>query len=271
VRRSRARHSHLTRAPSRHVRRARNEMAQPGPVPEWRGPTRPSFGRALRLIATAGTAAGGMCLVLAMVAWVAARGTPHPAIPSPASSDVSGHASPRDRLMIRRTLATYRGAGLVSRRHFRVSSPGNWGISWAFRCPAGQHSTFIIRGGGGEDSGDDSDGHAQVDITGPAGHGISWHTSDPGDHSLLIASRCPWTVRVVLPRPPAGGQGARSPPDRTIGNGHHPASHGPRPGHPKNASTPRKLSTPRRRAEVNRTGDRRGAVSRRSAGSSGSA
>lgn len=219
MRRSLARHSHRTRAPSRHVGSASNNVTQPGPVPAWGGPSRSALGRALRLIATAGTAAGGMCLVLAMVAWVAARGAPH-AAPSPAASDASGQAGPAARLMIGRTMATYRGAIPVSHRHFRVASPGDWGISWAFTCPASQHSRFVITVGG-EDSGDagdhlrdDPDGRARVDITGSAGHGIYWRTSDPGPHSLLIVSRCPWTVRVVLPRLPAARQDVSSHPVR---------------------------------------------------------
>jgi hypothetical protein len=213
VRRSLARHSHRTRAPSRHLGRAGDDVTQPGPVPEWRGPGRSSLGRALRLIATAGTAAGGMCLVLAMVAWVAARGTPHPA-PSPVASDASGQAGPAARLMIGRTMATYRGAGPMSHRHFRVASPGDWGISWAFTCPSGQHSRFVIRDGseGSDDFREDSDGRARVDITGSAGHGIYWRTSAPGPHPLLIVSRCPWIVRVVLPRLPAARQDVSSRP-----------------------------------------------------------
>jgi hypothetical protein len=139
-----------------------------------------------------------MCLVLAMVAWVAMRSAPHASPPGTASSGVTTHASHGDRSLIGRTVATYSGAGPVKRRSFQLSGPGNWGIAWEFRCPAGQRATFIIRYGR-DDSGDGSDGPARVDTAGSAGHGTYWNTSDPGDHSLLIASRCPWTVRVVLP------------------------------------------------------------------------
>ena len=281
MRRSRARHSQLTRSPSRCARRARNDADRPDPVPEWGGPSRSSLGRALRLIATAGTAAGGMCLVLAMVAWVAMRGAPHPAAPGPASSGATSHASPSDRSLIWRTIATYRGAGPVNRRQFQVSRPGNWGISWEFRCPAGRRATFSIRANDG-----DSDQRARVDTGGSAGRGIYWNTGDPGDHSLLVTSRCPWTVRVVLPRLLAGHQGASSPPAGPSARVTNvkAGNHGPKVSHPKKPKQPKQPEEAQEAQEAEeaqapresrpRLRERLAAgavVSRRSAGSSGSA
>jgi hypothetical protein len=145
-----------------------------------------------------------MCLVLAMVAWATTMDAPH------------GHGHPGDRVLVGRTLATYRGAGTVSRRHFQVSGPGNWGISWEFSCPAGQHGSFTIK-----TDDDDADGRERVSTSGSAGHGIYWYYSDPGSHLILVSSSCPWTVRVVLARPPDRHPGPSSPPaSTTTGHGH---------------------------------------------------
>jgi hypothetical protein len=236
VRNPRARHSNPTRLPSRFARSARNRADQPGSVPEWGGPSRSSSGRAIRLIATAGTAAVGMCLVLAMVAWVAAMGAPGAGTPGTTSSGVAGHASPKDRPLIGRTLATYRGTGAPNRGYFQVSRSGEWGIAWDFRCPAGQRGTFVLADGDG-----DANPRQRVDTAGPSGQGIYWNTSDPDDHSLEITSSCPWTARVVLPRLPAGHQGARSDLGRSIAEGHRhkTARHGPKKAkHPEESQAP---------------------------------
>jgi hypothetical protein len=264
VRRSRARHSSRSQSPIRPVARARygaDQADAADPFPQRVGPRRYSIRRALRLIATAGTAAGGMCLVLAMVAWVATRG-------APGAEHATGKASPNDRLLIGRTLAIYRGAGSPDRGHFQIGRPGEWGVAWAFICPAGQRGTFVLA-----DSDDDADTRERVDTAGPAGHGVYWNISDPGDHSLVITSSCPWTARVVLPRLPAGHQGTGSHPGRTIARDHRhkTARHGPKAKHPKKARHP-KGEHPKKADHGQQAASRPGPdLSRRSAGSSGSA
>jgi hypothetical protein len=185
-----------------------------------------------------------MGLVLAMVAWVATMDAPN------------GHGRPGNRVLIGRTLAIYRGASPVSRRHFQITGTGNWGISWEFSCPAGQHGAFTIT----TDAASGSDGRERIGTSGSAGHGIYWHSSDPGHHLILITSSCPWTVRVVLARRPGGQPGRRSPPGSITGHGHgHKAAarepqvkhsrtpwHPKKPAHPKKPRHPKKARHPRK-------------------------
>jgi hypothetical protein len=278
MRRPRARHSHVSRSPSRIARRGANDEDGHKSLPAWAGPSRSSLGRALRLMAAAGTAAGGMCLVLAMVALVASMGAHGSGAPARPSGRVTGHPGQRDRSLNGRTLTTYWGTGAVNRRYFQVSQPGEWGISWNFRCPAGRLGTFVLAAGGNDPGQPDL-----VDAAGWAGHAIYWKADDLSDDSFVITATCPWTVRVVVPGPRAAHQGARSRHGRTSGQGHRhqAARHAPTATHPRRSTSRHqkqpghgKKASPQANASHGHQGPAPGRdrnVSRRSADSSGSA
>ena len=259
VRHYRTRRSVLGERPPRLLRSGGSHAGPPGQAAARDDPWRSPLRRRLRLIGAVGTAAGGMCLVLAMVALVATMtGT---GVPRRASSSVSGHPSshpgqPSHRpesqaghLLVGRTLAVYRGAGARKRSSFQLTRRGAWGISWGFTCPASHHGTFLMTEGGPGEKQDD-----QVDARGPAGHGVFWDTSDPGGHTLVVSSDCPWTVRVVLPRLIARHQAAGLHPRNGMGEDQRRKARAARPeaagdpgkpdsrktrGHPKKPGRPR--------------------------------
>lgn len=153
----------------------------------------------------AGTAAAGMCLVLALLALMAARGdttVSNVAASHGMARGDRGHRTPGRRpphlpgqpghQVADPTLATYRGTGSAKPHRFTVDKPGDWGLSWSFGCPAG-HGIFSIserHSGSGKE--------IKVNASGPSGHGISFQTKDPGDHSIAVTSDCSWKVRVFL-------------------------------------------------------------------------
>jgi len=193
------------------------------PSPGWRdsfrwpelaasAPSRPAVHRALRLAIATGTAAAGVCLVLAMTVLVVrlgAAGVAPTASSSPIAASQSGEsdasrggpwpaasgtASP---WMAGPAIASFRGTGPVRHAHFAVSSPGTWGLSWAFSCPAQRPGNLRLTAKGTV-SGDD----VELDVPGPTGRGITWNSRDAGGHFLDVSSDCSWTARVVLPKPP---------------------------------------------------------------------
>jgi hypothetical protein len=190
--------------------------------------------RILRLVMVVGLAGAGLCLVLALTGLVVAIGasrapraepkegtssgrpdalrlrasadyrpdhTDHPDHPDHTDNGRAG--SPPDaaarragRFAVGTTIDKFRGAGLARHHKFKVSGPGDWGLSWTFTCPAKNSGRFTLS---------ESDGKVTDDIeltaSSPNGHGISWRLHDPGEHSLSIISDCSWIVRVVLPKP----------------------------------------------------------------------
>jgi hypothetical protein len=92
-------------------------------------------------------------------------------------------------------IETYRGAGPARNFRFLIADPGNWGLSWSLACRPGQAGSLMVTGSPARAA-----EAMEVDAFGPAGHGITWYTRDPGNHSLSVFSRCAWTVQVVLPR-----------------------------------------------------------------------
>lgn len=208
--------------------RSRSSVSDPAnsslPSPGWRdsfrwpeftvsAPSRPAVHRALRLVIAAGTAAAGVCLVLAMTVLVIQLGatrvtrtaSSRPTVvsqsgnstaslggPGPTASDgTAGHwiAGP--------AIASFNSTGAARNDQFAVSSPGTWGLSWTFSCPARRSGTFQLTAKG-TTTGDD----VELDVAGPTGRGITWNTRDAGDHSLDVSSDCSWTARVVLPKTP---------------------------------------------------------------------
>ncbi len=162
--------------------------------------------RTLRLVMVAGSAGAGLCLVLAMIALVVTFGGAKvsPAASTKRTRDTSTSLSRTSQRQSPpawpkepgSTIADYRGVGSGRRGRFHVDEPGVWGLSWGFSC-RGRQGRFTVRE-------TEPDGRAAIEIrsSGAAGHGISWVTRDAGYHSLVIASGCSWTAKIVLPKPP---------------------------------------------------------------------
>jgi hypothetical protein len=261
--------------------------------------------RMWRLAMAVGIAGAGFCLVLAMVVLVVALGGGSSTRPPPDASrtstsptDLSGRGHQRYRTTIvyeprpvagngsasavryglGLLVAQFHGAGSVRGDKFRITRPGDWGISWLFRCTRGHPGNLTVRadddstsngkgegygrrlghGNGKEppgqakkhkkkkkvppgqakkhkvkhhkakhhkakeppgqakkhghqrgrdhqNSGHQNSGHQNSHVTfsasGYDGRGMSWYTSDPGDHTLDVVSGCSWAIKIVLPKP----------------------------------------------------------------------
>ncbi len=91
-------------------------------------------------------------------------------------------------------VAFYRGTGPRELHSFRIAAPGEWGISWSFRCASQRPSSFGVRETGGQPP-----AGLTVSAFGPSGRGLSWNTLDPGTHELSVSTGCSWVVRIVAP------------------------------------------------------------------------
>jgi hypothetical protein len=189
-------------------------------------PLRLQAGRALRLLAAAGIGAAGLGAVVGAVAVVAAAtGPPRATPPAPkprqglarqrAAGNSSTPATARARLApanprptpaasgarpsgARRGHDVFAGRGSRSTGPFSIGGNGTWTLVWSYSCrqlaPGG---SFVVR----------EDGTRAADVvsvheTGTAGHGATWAYRDAGTHTLVIRSRCAWTLRVLRQGPP---------------------------------------------------------------------
>ena len=180
----------------------------------------PGIHRGVRLVLAAGVAAAGVCLILGMTvlaATVATSGS------GSADSDAAGrtiqpvsdesapaaprhgpggtgthrrHAAPP---LTGRTIAYFYGANRPARAHFRIATPGSWGLMWAFRCQGRTTGHLLVT----ERASTASD-NIVIDASGRTGDGTAWAIRDPGGHSLAIFSDCPWSIRIALPNALAG-------------------------------------------------------------------
>ena len=133
-------------------------------------PARWSGRRLWRLAMAVGLAGAGFCLVLAMVVLVVALGggastrpPPRATRTSTSPSELSGRGhryrttivyEPRPvagngsasavRYGLGLLVAQFRGAGSVRGDTFRITRPGDWGISWQFRCTKGRPGNLTI-------------------------------------------------------------------------------------------------------------------------------
>jgi hypothetical protein len=160
-------------------------------------------------------------------------------------------------------VAQFHGAGPVRGDRFRITRPGDWGISWQFRCTQGHPGGLTVRADDATASNGSGDGygrrlgngngkeppgqakkkykkqvppgqakkhehhkkhkhkvppgqarkhgyqagsgnqnsHVAFSASGYHGRGMSWYTSDPGDHTLVVVSGCSWAIKIVLPKP----------------------------------------------------------------------
>lgn len=249
-----------------------------------------------------GLAGAGFCLVLAMVVLVVALGGGAGTRPPPGAtrtstspSDLAGRGHQRYRTTIvyeprpvagngsanavryglGLLVAQFRGAGSVQGDKFRITRPGDWGISWQFRCTQGHPGNLTIdaddsttggghgeglgrilgkgngkeppgqakkhkkhekkvppgqakkhkrhkkkippgqgkkvirsknhsqpaRGAAGQPGNGDQNSRVTLAASGYDGRGMSWYTSDAGDHTLDVISSCTWAIKIVLPKP----------------------------------------------------------------------
>jgi hypothetical protein len=172
------------------------------PAAGFGSPPRSSAVRALRLVMAAGAAAAGLCLVLAMIALAVTigganiAGTVSDHAPKRHHGGTTSPAQPRPHPGP--AIVVYQGSGSGKHGPFDIKAPGTWGLGWTFRCPAGLQDGFSVGeiGSGQNTAGKD----IEISASGPAGSGLSWDPGDPGRHSLIVVSDCPWTIRIRLPR-----------------------------------------------------------------------
>jgi hypothetical protein len=160
-------------------------------------PARLHARRALRLVATAGTWAAGLCLVIGSIALVAEAAGPASTTHVTAAARVAGlhHAGPQDP-------AGHKAAALVSRTftgtgnrttgQFTVAPHSRWDLRWSYACPArapGGH--LIIR------EGDAGNAGVAVSADGASGAGSSWTYSPEAAHYLVVLADCSWKIRVT--------------------------------------------------------------------------
>jgi hypothetical protein len=189
-------------------------------------PLRQQAGRALRLLAATGIRAAGLCAVVGAVAMVAAATGPpratHPA-PQPrqglagqrAAESSTTPATARARLApagprpapaasgarpsgARGGRDVFAGRGSRSTQPFSIGGNGTWTLVWSYSCrQLARSGSFVVR----EDDTRAAD-VVSVHETGTAGHGATWAYRDAGTHTLVIRSRCAWTLRVLRQGPP---------------------------------------------------------------------
>jgi hypothetical protein len=168
--------------------------------------------RALRLFVTAGAWAAGLCLVIGLVALVAATAGPasgtHVAAAAGASRLSSGtsgrtgagsggrhdgaHGQAAGGHRTHGMVRTFAGTGNLTTSAFSVATPSRWELRWAYQCPPGApRGRLVIREGGAENGG------VSVAAAGAAGSGSTSTYSTSASHYLVVLANCAWTVRVV--------------------------------------------------------------------------
>ena len=185
----------------------------PWPALAASAPSRLVIHRALRLVIAAGTAAAGVCLVLALTVLVVQLGTTgvgrmastRPIVASQ-SGDIKGSlggpaptasASTGRHWIAGPAIASFHGTGPARHDHFAVSSKGAWGLSWSFSCSARRAGHLQLIATGASSTPD-----VELDVAGPSGRGVTWSSGDAGAHSLDVSSDCSWTASVVLAKTP---------------------------------------------------------------------
>lgn len=101
------------------------------------------------------------------------------------------------------TVASFQGSTSADEGPFHIRQPGQWGVSWSFRCPAGRSEDFSVSevaGHSGKTPPGKKGSSLQIDTSGPSGSGLTWQSHDVGSHFLKIVSGCSWTIKVVLPK-----------------------------------------------------------------------
>jgi hypothetical protein len=177
-------------------------------------PTRLQAQRALRLFATAGLWAAGLCLVIGAIVLVVAQARPDrlaplsATTPSRISSIEANAASPVAGLPgrtnpVRRTahrpavrqLAAFSGHGDKTTRTFRIAAGTSWQIRWSYACGSAVQAGLFVA----EDAGRRAVG-ASITESGEAGHGSTSLRPGARAHHLIVISNCSWTMKVTQQR-----------------------------------------------------------------------
>jgi hypothetical protein len=170
-------------------------------------PARLKAQRALRLFATAGLWAAGLCLVIGAIVLVVAQAKPGrltPAsvltsvragrLPTPAARPVATHPARTARRTRghARQLAAFSGHGDKTTGSFRTAVGAGWQILWSYACARTVRAgLFVVE--------DATAGAAGASITqsGVAGHGVTTLRPAGRTHHLIVISNCSWTMKVT--------------------------------------------------------------------------
>lgn len=196
------------------TRQAPYGWPQPPHAAQHAAPRRPSTqlgqhaGRALRLLAAAGTGAAGLCAIVGSLALVVSATEParatHAAARPQASRGAAAHPDAERRAGTGpagtgpagtgQPPAVFTGRGSRTTRQFTIGGNGNWTLQWSYSCQASGHrGSFAVR----EDGTDPLSG-VSVSQHGTAGHGVTRTERDTGTHYLVISSGCAWTLTALL-------------------------------------------------------------------------
>jgi hypothetical protein len=168
--------------------------------------------RALRLFATAGLWAAGLCLVIGAIVLVVAQAKPGRLTPAsvrtsmragrlqlPSARPVasrSARTARRTRGAPRpRQLAAFSGHGDKTTGSFRTAAGAGWQIQWSYACArAVRAGLFVV-----EDARTGAAG-ASITQSGVAGHGATSLRPAGRTHHLIVISNCSWTMKVTQHR-----------------------------------------------------------------------
>jgi len=175
-------------------------------------PTRLKAQRALRLFATAGLWAAGLCLVIGAIVLVVAQAKPGRLTPASVQTSMragrvqlpsarpvasrSTRTARRARGAPRpRQLAAFSGHGDKTTGSFRTAAGSGWQIQWAYACTAAVRAGLFVV----EDARTGAAG-ASITQSGVAGHGATSLRPAGRTHHLIVISNCSWTMKVTQQR-----------------------------------------------------------------------
>jgi hypothetical protein len=168
-------------------------------------PARLQAQRALRLFATAGVWAAGLCLVIGAIVLVVTQTRPDRLAPLSATTpsqvgsvatNRAGHpAAGKPHRPVAHQLAAFSGHGDKTTRTFRTAASVSWQIRWSYTCAAAVRAGLFVV----EDAGRRAVG-ASITESGQAGHGITSLRPGARAHHLIVVSNCSWTMKVTQQR-----------------------------------------------------------------------